>query len=38
MNTELQKREQENQKRTNLKTDIGWGIKFVRMFYNHINC
>ena len=34
---ETQKREKDNLKESSLKTDIGWGIKFVHMFYNLIN-
>ena len=31
------KREEENQKEINTKTDIGWGHQIRSMFFNHIN-
>ena len=37
MSMKLQKREEENQKELNTKTDIGWGHKLDLMFYSHTN-
>ena len=34
---EMQRREEENKKEINSKTDIGWGTKLDLMYYNHIN-
>ena len=34
---EIQKKDEENQKQMDTKTDIGWVIKLDRMYFNHTN-